>query len=44
MPFLSDVYALVIVIIVYASFKWSHGVSELWVRKCGFQIYFVNDM
>ena len=44
MPFLSDVFALVIVIIVYASFKWSHGVSELWVRKCGFQIYFVNDM
>ena len=41
MPFLSDVFAVVIVMTVYAPFQRSLCVCEPWVRKMVFKIYFV---
>ena len=44
MPFLSDVFAVVIVMTVYAPFQRSLCVCEPWVRKCGFQNLFCRDV
>ena len=44
MPFLSDVLAVVIVMVVYFPFQLSLCVCEPWVRKCGFQNIFCRDV
>ena len=44
MPFLSDVFAVVIVMVLYFPFQRSLCVCELWVRKCGFQNIFGRDV